>query len=151
MRCSEARKWISRRLDGPLEGARDAALAAHLARCEACRAYADDLTRLDLSVLEVPEPSPGFTQEVMQVVDQVSRPGPVVGRRPRWFRPTAAGLGAAAAVSGFAVGLLLQQPGGDVVAPTEQTVEVVASDAIDPLAVDSIESVLVAMLSSNEE
>lgn len=151
MRCSKAQKWISRRLDGVLDDARDAALASHLAQCEACRSYAEELAELELDLLEVPEPSLDFTTRVRQLVDETPARRWSALSRPALFRPIAAGLGVAAALGGFAVGSLLQRSHGDVVPPSSDTLEVAASDAMDPLAVDSVESVLLAMLSNTEE
>jgi anti-sigma factor RsiW len=151
MRCSQAQKWISRRFDGVLDDVRRAALAAHLADCEACRAYAEELAALDLDLLAAPEPTPDFTARVMRLVERTSpRRWPGLSR-PTWFRSIAAGLGIAAALGGFAVGSVLQRSGGDVARASRDTVEAAASDAMDPLAADSVESVLLAMLSSAEE
>jgi hypothetical protein len=46
MRCETSKKWISDDLDGVLSGERTARLERHLRVCAACRAYRDDVTRL---------------------------------------------------------------------------------------------------------
>jgi anti-sigma factor RsiW len=151
MRCAKAQKWISRRLDGMLDGAREKALAVHLDGCDACRSYAEELARLDLDLLAAPEPSPDFAARVMQQVEGAGPRRWAVLSRSRVFRPIAAGLGAAAALGGFAVGSHFLRTTENTAPAINETVEVAAGDAVDPLAEDSVESVLIAMLSSNEE
>jgi predicted anti-sigma-YlaC factor YlaD len=151
MRCSKARKWISRQLDGELDGDQTASLAAHLADCEACRAHADQLGCLDLDLLEPPEPTAGFVADVLERLDESPAQRRAVLSRPALFRPIAAGLGIAASLIGFAVGSLFDGTNAIEVPPSSDSVELVASAAIDPLATDSIESVLLAMLSDTEE
>ena len=151
MRCSKARHWISRRLDGVLDEAQQSSLAAHLAECEACRAYAESLAALNLDRLEVPDPTPEFTARVMRRVEEAPAQVRAVLSRPWLFRPIAAGLGVAALLGGFAVGWLLQQSGGNAPSPRRENIELTAGDAVNPLAADSIESTLIAMLSNNEE
>ena len=151
MRCSKARRWISRRLDGALEQRLEARLADHLAGCVVCRAYADELARLEFDLLEVPEPTPDFTVRVMHCLDRTSARPRLLLRRPAVFRPVAAGLGIAAALSGFAIGSLLQFANGDGAPLQNSIVELAPSGTIDPLSEDSVESVLIAMLSNTEE
>jgi predicted anti-sigma-YlaC factor YlaD len=151
MRCSKAQRSISRRLDGALEQRLEAPLADHLTGCVACRAYADELARLEFDLLEVPEPTPDFTVRVMHCLDRTSARPRLLLRRPAVFRPVAAGLGIAAALSGFAIGSLLQLANGESTPAPNGPVEVVASDAIDPLGENSVESTLIAMLSTAEE
>jgi anti-sigma factor RsiW len=47
MRCERARKWISDGRDGALGADRKARLERHLGRCPACRAYENDLARIE--------------------------------------------------------------------------------------------------------
>ena len=150
MRCSKAQRWISRRLDGALDEVREASLADHLAECGACRAYAEALAALDLDLLEVPEPTPDFTARVARHLEEAPGRRWAVLSQPGLYRPLAAGLGVAAVLGGFAVGSLLHRTDGNDTGPRD-TVEVAAGEAIDPLAEDSVESVLIAMLSNNKE
>jgi len=151
MRCSKAQKWISRRLDGVLDDVRAAALAAHLAGCEACCAYAEELARLDLGLLEAPEPTADFAARVMDRLEETPVQRRALLSRPALFRPIAAGLGIAAAFGGFMVGSLFHGAKAIGAQPSNETIELAASDAIDPLAADSVESILLAMLSNTEE
>jgi predicted anti-sigma-YlaC factor YlaD len=151
MRCEQAQRWISRDLDGILEESLKGRLAEHLAECGACREYAEGLATLGLDLLEVPEPTPDFTARVCRMLEQTPQRPRLLLIRPAVFRPIAAGLGVAAAVGGFAVGSLLHIANGIDIQPRDATVEIAAGDAIDPLAEDSVESVLIAMLSSGEE
>ena len=151
MRCSKAQRWISRRVDGVLDEGLEAPLADHLARCRACQAYAEALAKFDLRLLEVPEPPADFTARVAQGLDETTTGRRFLLTRPAFFRPIAAGLGIAAALGGFAVGSLLHPTNGSETLPRNGTVELAAGNAIDPLAEDSIESVLIAMLSSAKE
>ena len=44
--CDRARAWVSLKLDGELSELEGFMLESHLARCEACRAFATDAVRL---------------------------------------------------------------------------------------------------------
>ena len=52
--CERARECASLRLDGELSEFEQALLAAHLARCEACRAFADELDAVTAHVRATP-------------------------------------------------------------------------------------------------
>ena len=151
MRCSKAQRWISRRLDGELDAASEATLAAHLAGCGKCRAYADGLKALDLGVLEAPEPTADFAARVMQRLPASTPQRRLRLGNPALFRPIAAGLGLAASLIGFAIGSRFAEPSVTESQQSTETVEVTASNALDPLASDSIESFLVAMVPGKEE
>jgi anti-sigma factor RsiW len=150
MKCDRARKLISKRLDGELDQAGEALLLKHLDHCAACTAYAADLASLGLNAFEAPGPTPGFAAGVMARVEESPGQRPVVLSRPGLYRPIAVGLGLAASIAGFAVG-----SGLSFAAAPEQSaepgVEQIASNAIDPLADESIETVLIAMLTETED
>jgi|SRR5512132_4027777 anti-sigma factor RsiW len=52
--CERARECASLRLDGELSEFESALLNAHLARCEACRAFADELVGVTTVLREAP-------------------------------------------------------------------------------------------------
>jgi hypothetical protein len=56
MRCETLRKWISDDLDGVLRGKRKARLERHLRECAGCRAYREDLARLQAGAEGLAEP-----------------------------------------------------------------------------------------------
>ena len=58
MRCRKAQEYISRSVDGELEGRRSARLERHLAACEECRAFAADLERIASGAAELAAPEP---------------------------------------------------------------------------------------------
>lgn len=151
MRCAKIQSWISQRLDGVLDERLEAMLAEHLAKCEACRAYAEAMTALDLDLLEAPEPTPDFVARVAQQLEETSHPRWSVLRRPTIFRPIAAGLGIAAALGGFVVGSLFHFANGNGTTSSNGVVELAAGDAVDPLATDSVESVLIGMFPGSKE
>jgi anti-sigma factor RsiW len=151
VRCAKTQGWISKRLDGVLDERLEAVLAEHLGGCEACRAYAEALTTLDLDLLEAPEPTSDFVARVAQQLEETPPQKWSVLLRPTIFRPIAAGLGIAAALGGFTVGSLVHFANGDGRLSRNGIVELVAGDAVDPLAEDSVESVLIAMLPGSEE
>ena len=151
MRCSNAQRWISRRVDGVLDPGREARLAEHLAECASCRAYAETMAGLRLDLFEVPEPTERFVARAAAYVEKMSARRPGMLRRPAVFRPVAAGLGLAAALSGFAVGSLLELANGVDIPPRSGTVELATGETIDPTAEDSVESVLIALLSNGKE
>lgn len=150
MRCSQARRWLSRQIDGELAPAREARLTAHLAECGACRAYAGDLAALDLDLLEVPEPGADFAARLMERLDEAPAQRRALLSRPGLFRPLAAGLGIAASLAGFAIGSLLDGTNGIETRPVAAAGEPVAGGTAELLAADSVESVLLAMLSDSE-
>ena len=151
MRCAKTQRWISQRLDGAFDERLEAMLEKHLAECEACRAYAEALMALDLDLLEAPEPTSDFVARVAVQLEETPLQGWSGLRRPQIFRPIAAGLGIAAALGGFAVGSLLHFANGNGTLSRNGTVELAAGDAVDPLAEDSVESVLIAMLPGSED
>jgi len=151
MRCSKTRQWISRRADGVLDERLEARLGKHLEKCAACRAYADTLPALELDLFEVPEPTQDFVVRVARRVEELPAYRRSMLRHPTVFRPVAAGLGVAAALGGFAVGSLLELANGVDVPAVTGTVELAAGDSIDPMAEDSVESVLIALLSNGKE
>jgi predicted anti-sigma-YlaC factor YlaD len=151
MRCSKAQRWISRRADGVLGKGLEAPLAEHLAECGACRAHAEALAALQLDLFGAPEPTHDFVARIAQRVEEMPARRRSVLRRPAVFRPVAAGLGVAAALGGFAIGSHLELANGVNMPPPNGTVELAAGDTIDPLAEDSVESVLIALLSNGKE
>lgn len=150
MKCDKARKLTSRRLDGELGQAGEARLSRHLERCAECTAYAADLANLGLDSFSVPNTTPDFATRVMERVDVSASQRSIVLSRPAFYRPIAAGLGLAASIAGFAVGSGLSFAGTPEQL-AEPGVEQIASNAIDPLADESIETVLIAMLTETEE
>lgn len=60
MRCERAKKLLSDWVDGALSASDGARAEAHLRGCAACRAYREDLVRLQAGVGAEPEPFPGY-------------------------------------------------------------------------------------------
>jgi len=58
MRCTKAKKWISRYIDGELDTRRTAALERHLSNCPGCRETAHDLRRIVETAGRVEDPVP---------------------------------------------------------------------------------------------
>jgi predicted anti-sigma-YlaC factor YlaD len=81
MRCERAKKLLSDELDGALSVSDRALAAAHLRGCSACRAYREDLVRLQAGAGAETEPSPeywaGFEARLAAKLDAVP-----AGRRP---------------------------------------------------------------------
>ena len=134
MGCANTQRWISRRLDGVLGERFQAPLAEHLAGCEACRAYAEAVGKLDLDLLKAPAPTPGFVARTARRLEEKPPQELSALRRPTIFRPIAAGLGIAAALGGFTVGSLLHFANGNGTLYHNGIVELAAGDAVDPLA-----------------
>lgn len=87
--CDRARNWLSLRLDGELSELEQALLAAHLARCEACRRFEGDVVALTAALRAAP-------------VERLERP--VALPRGR-VAVTPLRVGVAAALAAAAVGL----------------------------------------------
>jgi len=83
--CHRTRQHVSLRLDSELSELEQALMAAHLARCTSCRAFADDLEGLTETLRAAPlaEPSVQFQ----------------LPRRPARFGVAQAGSAAAAAIT----------------------------------------------------
>jgi len=58
MRCRKAQQYISRSVDGELDGRRAARLERHLAGCDECRAFAEDMKRIASGAAELAAPEP---------------------------------------------------------------------------------------------
>jgi predicted anti-sigma-YlaC factor YlaD len=84
MKCSDARKDISRGLDGELAQSGSEGLAGHLAVCEECRAYRSLMSRLFSvhSDFEEIDPPAGLVPSVMSAIEDRDRRG----RQTWWFR-----------------------------------------------------------------
>ncbi len=82
-------------------------VAAHLLRCDECRAEVEEITRLGEDLLELipaAEPPLGFDRKVLAVAAP-QKSGPAPARR-RWFAGGAAALVAAAAVVALVFGVV---------------------------------------------
>jgi len=102
---------LSALIDGELDAARESALRAHLAGCEACAARLASLGRVDalLAATPLPEVSPALRERVLGLPG--AEPAPVrraPPRRRRWLAP----LAAAAAAAALALYLALRPPEG---------------------------------------
>lgn len=88
MECESYRLGISARLDGEDTGIDDAALAWHLAHCEACRAFESETISLTRAVRVVAtEAAPDLTPTIMAAINEER-----VGRKSR-FDPQALRVG----------------------------------------------------------
>jgi len=99
-RCRRAHEWISLRADGELSAFEEALLDAHLAECEACRAFS-------LGVLAT-------TRELrLAPLAPLERPVALPPRRRVVMRPLSAGAAAVAAAAAAYVAFFVvpQQPG----------------------------------------
>jgi predicted anti-sigma-YlaC factor YlaD len=92
--CSQARQWISLRLDGELSELEGAALARHLDRCAACSAFAGELAGITQLMRSAPAAEPARTPS----------PRPAPRRRvPAVVRPAALAGVLSAAAAGVAL------------------------------------------------
>jgi len=68
MRCKKTEKWISDGIDGNLSPRKQEALAAHLAKCAACRAYRLRLGKIEEGAksLSAPSLSPEFWRTLIE-------------------------------------------------------------------------------------
>lgn len=88
MECENYRLGISARLDGEDTGIDDAALAWHLAHCEACRAFESEAIGLTRAVrVAATEAAPDLTPTIMAAINEQR-----VGRASR-FDPQALRIG----------------------------------------------------------
>jgi predicted anti-sigma-YlaC factor YlaD len=68
MDCEKFKEWISRRADGPLDEGEERALREHLAGCEECAAFRDDLARMKefYAAWSAPRVPEGLRERVLQ-------------------------------------------------------------------------------------
>jgi anti-sigma factor RsiW len=123
-------EMLSAWADDELSRERRAAIDAHLACCERCRTWLDELRIAQTSLRALADDSLGFdlSQVVRGRIDSLPRPAGAARARGRhgwrWFVP--AGLGAAASLSlGLAIGLALTVP-ASLPRPVAGTLEVFA-------------------------
>ena len=153
MRCRKAQRLISAGLDGELDAVRQRALEGHLGACGKCRAFAADLNASGemLDGWAAPEPRWGFAGRTLAPIADL-QPGQAPSRG--WFdflRPAPLGLGAAAFGFGVALAVLANgEPIPEARVP-EQGLEALASDYMDPLGDDTIETSLLALLPETED
>lgn len=102
--CLKYRNKLGAYLDGELSPRRSEAVAAHLARCKACRGALEDLRRLApvMQALEVPPVPAGLADHVMaraRTRAVRSHVEPVTWRPLEWWKMASAPLRAAACVT----------------------------------------------------
>lgn len=138
MRCQTARKRISDGLDGALPSSRGGVrLEAHLRSCRACRAYREDLTRIQAGT-GLPDAPAGFWPDFERKLD--ARLAAVEAGRKRVEVPFAAGRrwawAAAAALVVAGLSLWLARPPRG---PAMTEAWVASDDILDPI-VRAVES-----------
>ena len=100
-RCDRAREWVSRDLDGELSELERAVLARHLASCDACEAFRDDVRAIAAQLRAAP---------LAELRRPVVLPQP--SRRFAWRLQAAAALAVAAVGAGSILGSLDTQRSG---------------------------------------
>ena len=152
MQCSNAQPKISAWLDRELDPLASSAIRSHVNGCEACTAFRDDLQSLDLDTLLAPEPSADFVLRLERKLTATSnRHGSTFA-----YRATAGALGLAATIAGFSIGVRTLRndlPAAAIDADTNQaeSSELLVRDSIDPFGEDTVEGVLLAMISEQGE
>src|SRR6185369_4285105 len=121
--CARARHALDERLDGPLDPAREADLAAHLAGCAACREHEAGmlLVRSALrSLPEVPLPDEALAEVWARTVEGGSAR---LARPARW-----AAVAAAVLVAGLTF-VLVRKPGSPEPKPSQAEIAQAATEA----------------------
>jgi anti-sigma factor RsiW len=155
MRCGTARQRLSDDIDGALSPARKVRLEAHLASCPDCRAYRDDLVRLQAEVLppadRTPEDWAGFDQRLERKLAATEAGRGAVGVPFGYRRSRAWAAAGVLVIAGAAIWFALLHraspvmeawmPAGDALAPLLQEAEAdpQLENALDREIVASIE------------
>ena len=103
-RCERAREWASQRADGELSELERLLLRRHIGRCEECRAFAQSVTTISITLRETEQLVPA--RRIL-----VAAPPREPRRRPRLRVAFAVGLIALAAGLGAFAGLLATDNG----------------------------------------
>jgi len=115
MRCGTARRRLSDDIDGALRSGRNPGVEAHLRACPACRAYREELGRIQAAAALPAAPAPEFWDSFEKQVSRkivAQEAGRASVAVPLSFRRRSAWAAAAAAVlAGVALGYLLLGPG----------------------------------------
>jgi anti-sigma factor RsiW len=114
--CEEMRLLVQADLDGELDAAATAALAAHLADCPGCASLRQELTGLSARLREElrPHAAPASLRRSLEarLIPAVAAPPAASGFRGRFVMHTAGGFGAGAAIAAC-LALLLLPAGSD--------------------------------------
>lgn len=132
MRCQQAQEWMSERLDGVLEPARESGLEQHLHQCAACQQEWQELqTSWDLlGQLPELEPSPLFRAQVWEKLRQQPEPATVAWP---WWRRCLGGLALGAAGLALCLNLYPKNvPSAGPSAPLAVVVPAVEVEEWDP-------------------
>lgn len=133
MNCSQVQHWISADSDGVADAARRPAVDAHVAGCDACRAFAEGLAGLNqtLAAFAAPEPSTGFAQRTQNRLDRSKIRWAWPQFRPDLLRPLPVGV----AVAAFAFGVALTwMANGTSSSPSTSTISAASQTIDDPLS-----------------
>lgn len=137
MRCKTAQRFLSARSDGELSNDRREPLDQHLAGCDACRAFTDDLAigsaRLELFV-DV-DASTTFTQRVMTALPEQRSRFAGLGALLDFLRPAPIGLTAAAFSLGAVLTLVISDEARSVAIDTEPNATTITEESLDSFAV----------------
>ena len=153
MRCNRAKKLISARLDGELDDRGIEVVERHLASCEACRAFAANLSRIDegLDLLAAPDPRWGFAGRTLaRLPEQRSRSSRWRGWL-EYLRPAPVGVGVAAFSFGVLLTVLVAGESQTNGAATEPDLEEIVGDYFNTISEVAVDEPLLALLSETEE
>ena len=82
MRCSKAKRYLEKELDGELDTRFQAKLQSHLDKCPACKVFLADAQKLHLMLSNLPKPEfPSWIHG--QIMDKVHR---LEAKNPGFFR-----------------------------------------------------------------
>jgi anti-sigma factor RsiW len=129
--CARSRRDLDERMDGPLDVVREAELAAHLARCAACREHESGLLLVRRALRSLPRATFPATDLAAVWARTVER-GERSGRAPEW-----GAVAAAALVAGLTFLALRIGSGPIRTGPSQAEIAQAASDARLVLALTS--------------
>ncbi|MHC4445210.1 MAG: hypothetical protein ACYTF1_06915 [Planctomycetota bacterium] len=153
MRCPQAKILLSVASDAELDEAGQQALEVHLAECQECQQFADDLQDLDraLTGWTVPEPRSGFTQRMMTSLPEIPAEKPWFREWFQALRPLTAAAATIALFCGATLGYILNSQQDTQQATSQDKSESYYSTSFDLVPSHSLGGAYLSFLQDTEQ
>ena len=150
MRCRKAQRLVSSDFNQRMDDAHRAAVRSHLAECPDCRRFADQVRGASrwLSVLQAPEPRPGFTQRLMAKLPDRQMEQSSLWEWLAALRPAPVAAGGLALAAGIIMAIVMNGEPRLPAPKTEDPALNVYAESFDPLPDGSAAAQYVALVNA---